>query len=208
MFSLSNSCVWESTLSCLHCLAAPTKLQALQCCLLSNNAKCATEIYWISSRCKTDGGGGGGCLELVVVSKVHRTWNQYSTWQRTLDVVLFARWLIGHRVNSLSIHHGRLRPAVPKTSSSREGSAQGDGREGRGEGIWGGGLGREAGKWAHRRDGSPVLNNYSSSAQPGGWKCCLNAAFKGLISIAVEKARLISLSSLLRPALGTLIACS
>lgn len=76
---------------------------------------------------------GEGVGVLVVVSKVHRTWNQYSTWQRTLDAVLFARWLIGHRVNSLSIHHGLLHPAVsqtmPKTSSS-EGWPRETGRDG------------------------------------------------------------------------------
>lgn len=86
-------------------------------------------------QCKTGGCGGGvgGCIV-----HVHRTQNQYSTWQTTLDAVLFARWLIGHGVNSLSIHHGHLRPtvsqAVPKTSSSREGRPGKMDGQGRGKG--------------------------------------------------------------------------
>lgn len=74
---------------------------------------------------------------------------------------------------------GCLRPAVskavPKTSSSREG------RPGQ-TGTRGGREAGEGGKWAHWRDRSPMLNNHPSSAQSGGWRNCLNAAFKGVIS--------------------------
>lgn len=118
MFSLSSTSVWEFALLYLHCSASPPKLQAPQGCLLSNNAKCTTKVYWISSNLRQI----GGVLELV--SKVHGKQNQYHSWQRALDIVLFARWLIGQGVNSLSIHHGHLHvavsQAVPKTSSSWE----------------------------------------------------------------------------------------
>lgn len=110
--------VWEFMLFYLHCSASPLKPQTLEGCLLSNNAKSTTTIYWISSNIRQKGG------VLDFISKMHETWNQYCSWQKDLDTALFARWLIGRGVNFLSIHHGYLhvavRQALPKTSSSWE----------------------------------------------------------------------------------------
>ena len=88
--------------------------------------------------------------------------------------------------------------------SSREPSPGQLGSSRKGQAVGGG---RMAGKWARRRDGSPMLNNHSSSARLGEWGSCLNAAFKGIISIPVEKARVISSSSLFNAPLWGLIAC-
>lgn len=181
--------------SYLHYFTAPLKLQALQCCLLSNNAKRTTEIYWIFSNIRQVGGHctcaqnmksilylADNFRHCVVCPLAQRSWGQlfeHPSWASASD----------------------CEPSRAQDKLQPRGSAWGDGRIGQGRrGV--------RGKWAHQRVGSPVLNNYCSSTQSGWWKCCLNGVFKGLISIAVEKAGLISLSSLLRPPLWALIACS
>lgn len=98
------------------CILEP-QLQALQCCRLRNGTKQKTEIL-NSFQPETVRG-----RLLLHCPKQHKTWNQYFSWQRTLEVVLFAQRLIGHRVNCLSIHHEHLLRAgskiMPKTNSSR-----------------------------------------------------------------------------------------
>jgi len=149
VFSPSSSCVWESTPRYPHCFCCSSSrpYNAVSLATMQNARLKSIEMSSNVGRMLGEEEEGGSEL---AVSKVHGTRiqkNQYSTWQRTLDAVLFARWL-SRSAGQLFEHpsQGFFSPrparsqAVPKTSSSREGSARGDRWEGCA--AEGGGVGR------------------------------------------------------------------
>lgn len=104
LFSQSSSCVWESPLPYLHFL--PTTRGSTTVSAKHTMGKKILN----SVQSETDEGG-----VVLEWSEQCKTWNQYFSWQRTLEAALHACRLIGHGVNCLSIHHEHLLIAGSKT---------------------------------------------------------------------------------------------